>query len=305
MNNVYELICRAVEQSVGYSPKTPKDFDRLSDDIFARLHQKVSPTTLKRLWGYVASDAVPRQSTLDLLALFVGSDDYAAFCRQHEAAQHEAAQPEAVSHEALQPQPAAAEGRTAGRHDRMKWGGAGLMLIIALAAAYALLSRPSAVAGDDDGDSPYVITLGQRFGSYDDYLTLFGIQADDTLWGQRLPHHPYISVWSPQWRHWRWHNDGDSALLLPTITEHWEPDDGSADSMLVAVRNNDHYLAQRDLNELRITFVRGLTPDGDSLTFCGVYRMDLAESNFHHVTWRRVADRIDLEHLDYLEQLRN
>lgn len=291
----YELICRAVEQSVGYSPKTPKDFDRLSDEIFGRLHQRVSPTTLKRLWGYVASDAVPRQSTLDLLAQFVGCDDYDAFCRQHEA----------VSHEALQPQTgAAAEGRTAGRHDWMKWGGAGLMLIIALAAVYALLSRPAAAGGDDD-DSPYVITLGQRFGSYDDYLTLFGIQADDTLWGQRLPHHPYISVWSPQWRHWRWHNDGDSARLLPTITEHWEPDDGSADSTLVAVRNNDHYLAQRDLNELRITFVRGLTPDGDSLTFCGVYRMDMAESNFHHVTWRRVADRIDLEHLDYLEQLRN
>ena len=64
-------------------------------------------------------------------------------------------------------------------------------------------------------------------------------------------------------------------------------------------------LHQRDLNELRITFVRGLTPDGDSLTFCGVYRMDMSLSNFHHVTWRRVADRIDLEHLDYLEQLRN
>ena len=292
----YELICRAVEHSVGYSPRTPKDFDRLSDEIFVRLHQRVSPTTLKRLWGYVASDAVPRQSTLDLLAQFVGCDDYDAFCRQQEA----------FSHEALQPQTgAAAEGPTAGRHDWMKWGGAGLMLIIALAAAYALLSRPAAAAGDDGDDSPYVITLGQRFGSYDDYLALFGIQADDTLWGQRLPHHPYISVWSPQWRHWRWHNDGDSARLLPTITEHWQLDDGSADSTLVAVRNNDHYLAQRDLNELRITFVRGLTPDGDSLTFCGVYRMDMSLSNFHHVTWRRVADRIDLEHLDYLEQLRN
>ena len=83
----YELICRAVEQTVGYSPRTPKDFDRLSDEIFVRLHQRVSPTTLKRLWGYVASDAVPRQSTLDLLAQFVGCDDYDAFCRQPEAAQ--------------------------------------------------------------------------------------------------------------------------------------------------------------------------------------------------------------------------
>ena len=303
MNNDYELICRAVEQSVGYSPRTPKDFDRLSDDIFARLHQKVSPTTLKRLWGYVATDSLPRQSTLDLLAQFVGSDDYDAFCRQHEAEPPATGEVRPQTADGLAPQPAAAEGRT-GRHDWMKWGGAGLMLIIALAAVYAMLSRPAA-AGDDDGDSPYVITLGQRFGSYDDYLALFGIQADDTLWGQRLPHHPYISVWSPQWRHWRWHNDGDSARLLPTITEHWEPDDGSADSTLVAVRNNDHYLAQRDLNELRITFVRGLTPDGDSLTFCGVYRMDMSLSNFHHVTWRRVADRIDLEHLDYLEQLRN
>ncbi len=48
-----------------------------------------------------------------------------------------------------------------------------------------------------------------------------------------------------------------------------------------------------------------LTPDGDSLTFLGVYRLDLNNSNTHHLTWERVADAIDLNRLDYLEELRN
>ena len=49
--------------------RTPKDFDFLAESIFEKLHQRISPTTLKRLWGYLHdTSSTPRQSTLDTLA---------------------------------------------------------------------------------------------------------------------------------------------------------------------------------------------------------------------------------------------
>ena len=176
-----------------------------------------------------------------------------------------------------------------------------LLLVIAGGVYFGLSHRQ--LTGK--GESPYILRKGRTFATEQDYLALFGIYAEDYLWGQRLPHHPNISVWGPLYHHPEWHNDGDSARLLPTITEWWEPIDGSADSIFVATRNFDHYINYLHMNELRITFMRGLTPDGDSLTFLGVYRLDLERSNIHRLIWQRVADEIDLNRLDYLEELRN
>ena len=53
--------------------KTPKDFDFLAGQIFDKLHENVSSTTLKRIWGYLSEPSTPRLSTLDILAQFVGS----------------------------------------------------------------------------------------------------------------------------------------------------------------------------------------------------------------------------------------
>ncbi|MBQ9667829.1 MAG: hypothetical protein IJV45_03655 [Prevotella sp.] len=293
LQSAIERLRQAVEAAAGREMRTPKDFDFLSECIFDKQHRQISATTLKRIWGYVnANDAMPRKSTLDILAQFVGSEGWDDFVHQ-----------DCSTATADDGQPSDGDDGDAPRRRPLRPMIIGLLCLAALIGAAALWST----LADRDGaeDETYTITLGQRFATEQDNLQLFGIHASDTLWGQRLPHHPNISIWEPQYRHWRWHNDGDSAMLMPTITEHWEPDDGSADSTLVAIRNNDHYIYMRDLNELRITFVRGLTPDGDSLTFTGVYRMDMATSNFHHVTWLRVADRIDLAHLDYLEELRN
>ena len=40
-----------IEEAVGRKMKTPKDFDFLADQIFDKLHETVSSTTLKRMWG--------------------------------------------------------------------------------------------------------------------------------------------------------------------------------------------------------------------------------------------------------------
>ena len=62
--------------------------------------------------------------------------------------------------------------------------------------------------------------MGQTFASTDDYLQLFGIQASAQLWSQPLPHHTGIIVWTPEYQHHCWHNEGCADSLMPTITEY-------------------------------------------------------------------------------------
>ena len=42
-----------IEQSVKRKIRTPYDFEFLAGVIWERLHENLSPTTLKRLWGYI------------------------------------------------------------------------------------------------------------------------------------------------------------------------------------------------------------------------------------------------------------
>lgn len=60
---------------------TPKDFEFLRERIYARLHILVSRTTLMRLWGYVEEDVTPRKGTLDILAQFLGYQDWDSYCQ--------------------------------------------------------------------------------------------------------------------------------------------------------------------------------------------------------------------------------
>lgn len=69
-----------VEETIGKKLKTPKDFTNLSEQIFNRLHIMLSPTTLKRLWGYLNEDNKPRISTLSIISQFVGYRDWENFC---------------------------------------------------------------------------------------------------------------------------------------------------------------------------------------------------------------------------------
>ena len=296
-----QLLRTSIEDNVGYKLRTPKDFDTLSDAILEKTKQRVSSSTLKRLWGYRSDTTIPRPSTLDTLARFVGYDNFKAFRETNTDNEscEETNVPLSPNHQT--------EDKPLGKEYKpfsapTAWLLYALLLLVVAGAAYFGLSKRQPTT---PASSAFILKKGQTFATYQDYLTLFGIHATDTLWGQRLPHHPILSIWGPKYHHHHWHNYGDSALLMPTITERWEPDEGGADSTLIAMRNKDHYYSYRDLNELRITFMQGLTPDGDSLTFCGVYRMDLKNSNIHHVTWMRVAEEVDLSHLDYLEELRN
>ena len=83
MNTVDEHIDalrQAVEAALGRSLSTAKDFDQLSERIFARTGELVSRNTLRRIWGRIGGEVMPRPSTLSILARFLGYADYKAFC---------------------------------------------------------------------------------------------------------------------------------------------------------------------------------------------------------------------------------
>ena len=62
-----------VEAQVKRKIKTPNDFIFLSAVIWERTHETISPTTLKRLWGYIDGADHARNSTLRILSTFLGT----------------------------------------------------------------------------------------------------------------------------------------------------------------------------------------------------------------------------------------
>lgn len=73
------LLRQLVEESADHAIATSNDFIFLSGEIRGRLNENLSVSTLKRLWGYVDGYASVRQSTLDILARFVGFPDWETF----------------------------------------------------------------------------------------------------------------------------------------------------------------------------------------------------------------------------------
>ncbi len=71
-----EQLCIDIERALGKELRTPKDFEILHERIYNRLHIFISATTLKRVWGYLEDGVQSRQGTLDILARFIGFQDY-------------------------------------------------------------------------------------------------------------------------------------------------------------------------------------------------------------------------------------
>lgn len=78
INHIEEL-CRRVEETLGIKATTPKGFDRLTVMIFERTGVLLSPTTLKRMWGYLNESTTPRPTTLNVLAQCCGWRSYSDF----------------------------------------------------------------------------------------------------------------------------------------------------------------------------------------------------------------------------------
>lgn len=352
-----DLLRSTIEDAVGRKLRTPKDFGFLADLIFEKLHEHISPTTLKRFWGYLHdASSTPRQSTLDLLAQFIDYPSFAAFAEANTAtaeeasvttadsptaattdtlsAQSPAAPPTAVddsisdtstspssSHSNTPTSPGAATPPSARRapsftlhslftqlssfvthHSSQAKRPFGLSASFVIFLALLAIAVPFAIH-HFRAPKPNILHLGTTFTSYDDYLQRFGLEPDKYLpYYTRHPEYPYIYFWGPEYHHPVWHNDGDSAAMMPTITEYYHPDDYPTDSAslaLLAVRNKERYLDFVAHNPVLITFMKNLVDT--SYVFLGVYVLS-SRSDTTYQVWERIADDIDINHLERLER---
>lgn len=81
IEQLYENIKASVAKTAGRELVTPRDFDYLSMRIFDTTKSMISPTTLKRFWGYLKNEneVVPRTATLNILSRFVGYSDWNSY----------------------------------------------------------------------------------------------------------------------------------------------------------------------------------------------------------------------------------
>lgn len=80
MQKEYRKLCTEIERKVGKSIQTPTDFEWLEEKIMAKVKECISSSTLMRIWGY-RKGVSTRQSTLDILARYLGYADYVTFCQ--------------------------------------------------------------------------------------------------------------------------------------------------------------------------------------------------------------------------------
>ena len=75
-----EKLILDIETSLHCKMKTPRDFDFLRLSIYARLHEIISATTLKRFWGYLTGYNSVSSHTLDVLVRFLGYEGWDDYC---------------------------------------------------------------------------------------------------------------------------------------------------------------------------------------------------------------------------------
>ena len=297
------LLCRRIEAVVGRTIQSPKDFDWLSELIHEKQHERISVTTLKRIWGYVQSPSMPRISTLDLLCQFIDIPSWDAFCHSVQSEPTPNIPADDDKRE-LDEEEEPMQERVVPSSTQRKTPKLGKGVYIAIAAVVviglALLLQRSPRLHQVVDDSPYILHCGDRFASTADYLRLFGIEDSEHPWGVALPKYEFILVWGPEYQHPVWHNTGNVDSMMPTITE-WEYKEGW-DSTEQAMRNEMRFQVTQRVRELRITFMKNLI-DSDYV-FLGVYRVDQKQSDKSHIVWERILDACDLSRLDYLESLR-
>lgn len=77
MEDLYiKLLCKKIEERYGQPIETTEDFERLSNDIRDVTKERLSVSTLKRAFGRVASSRRRRDTTLNILAQYIGFRDW-------------------------------------------------------------------------------------------------------------------------------------------------------------------------------------------------------------------------------------
>ncbi len=251
---------------------TPKDFKFLSERIFEENHVNVSSTTLKRIWGYLQNDNSPRSTTLNILANYVGYEDWDNYLESAEKVC--GTLPEEPEPETPINNPKFNDYKT-----KLK------AIFLSTAASETQMLRKGK----------------QSYATMDECLELFGITACSKKHYQAVPNLNNIYVWCPTYHHPVWQNDGDSTQLLPTITERWTPaPEQNIPQIQVSLYRSRAYMKAIANRELRLTFMRGVIDS--TFTFLGIYRLS-PRSNEDSLVWERIADECNINNLGLMEKL--
>jgi hypothetical protein len=90
MERENDLVARCremIEKSLNWGNSenwTNQDFENLSEKIFEKTQVRLSVSTLKRIWGKVRYDSSPTPATLNVLARFVGLENWRSFQQSQE-----------------------------------------------------------------------------------------------------------------------------------------------------------------------------------------------------------------------------
>ena len=76
-----EIIKQKIEERFGKAVRYPKDCEALALIISSACNQRVSASTLKRLYGFVSGVEQPRRFTLDLIAQYISFPDWDALIK--------------------------------------------------------------------------------------------------------------------------------------------------------------------------------------------------------------------------------
>ncbi len=83
MEELYiKLLCKRVEERFGLHPTTTDDFADLSDDILLVTRERLSVSTLKRVFGRCNTSLIPRRTTLSILCRYIGFADWTDLCER-------------------------------------------------------------------------------------------------------------------------------------------------------------------------------------------------------------------------------
>lgn len=71
-----------IEEKHGQKMQYSQDCEALSESIFQATGERLSLATLKRLFGFVGLQVAPRQSTMDIIAQYVGYPNYKLLAKE-------------------------------------------------------------------------------------------------------------------------------------------------------------------------------------------------------------------------------
>ncbi len=76
-----EKLKHEIIKVLGRELKTPADYEFLCECVQKRTNERLSATTLKRLYGYIDRAGSPSLHTLNTLSKYVGYKDFDCFCQ--------------------------------------------------------------------------------------------------------------------------------------------------------------------------------------------------------------------------------